>query len=91
MARITVEDCLAKVENLFELVLLASKRARSLANGAQPMLELENDKPTVVALREIASGHITPALLDEEEVPEIDLTAPPTPEDLAVRPMGLRE
>ncbi len=91
MARITVEDCLAKVENLFELVLLASKRARRLANGAQPMLELENDKPTVVALREIAAGHITPELLDEEEVPEIDLTAPPSPDDFAIRPMGFRE
>lgn len=58
MARITVEDCLEHVENRFELVMLASKRAREIAvQGAQPMVEWENDKPTVVALREIAKGY----------------------------------
>jgi len=57
MARITVEDCLGHVGNRFELVLLASKRAREIAiEGAQPMVEWENDKPTVIALREIAEG-----------------------------------
>lgn len=57
MARITVEDCLEHVVNRFELVLVASKRAREIAvQGAQPMVEWENDKPTVVALREIAEG-----------------------------------
>ena len=58
MARITVEDCLEKVPNLFQLVLVAAKRARQLANGAHAMVDWENDKPTVVALREIAEGHI---------------------------------
>ena len=54
MARVTVEDCLENVDNRFELVLVASKRARQIAMGASPMLEEENDKPTVIALREIA-------------------------------------
>jgi len=58
MARITVEDCLENVENRFELVLTATKRARQIANGADPLVEEENDKPTVIALREIAEGHI---------------------------------
>ena len=69
MARITVEDCLDNIENIFEMVLVASKRARRLAHGADALVELENDKPTVVALREIAEGHITPAILEEVEVP----------------------
>ena len=57
MARITVEDCLEHVTNRFELVMIASKRAREIAvQGAQPLVEWENDKPTVVALREIAKG-----------------------------------
>jgi DNA-directed RNA polymerase omega subunit len=55
MARITVEDCLQNVPNLFQLVLVASRRARKLANGAEATLEWENDKPTVLALREIAA------------------------------------
>ena len=59
MARVTVEDCLEHVENRFELVMVASKRARDIAvRGAQPLVEWENDKPTVVALREIAEGLI---------------------------------
>ncbi len=71
MARITVEDCLHNVENLFQLVLLAAQRARRLANGAEPTVAWENDKPTVVALREIAEGNITPDMLREPEpVPE---------------------
>ena len=64
MARITVEDCLENINNIFEMVLVASKRARRLAHGADPMVELENDKPTVVALREIADCLVTPAILD---------------------------
>jgi DNA-directed RNA polymerase subunit omega len=72
MARITVEDCLENINNIFEMVLVASKRARRLAHGAEPMVELENDKPTVIALREIADGHVTPAILDEIEVPPVD-------------------
>jgi DNA-directed RNA polymerase subunit omega len=63
MARVTVEDCLQNVDNLFQLVLLASQRARRLANGAEPTVALENDKVTVVALREIAAGNITPEML----------------------------
>jgi len=50
-------------------VLVASKRARRIAHGAEPMVELENDKPTVIALREIADGHVTPAILDEIDQP----------------------
>jgi DNA-directed RNA polymerase subunit omega len=67
MARITVEDCLSKVDNLFELVLVAAKRARRLANGAEAQLPWENDKPTVVALREIAEGLVTREILEESE------------------------
>ena len=69
MARITVEDCLANIDNIFEMVLVATKRARRIAHGADPMVELENDKPTVIALREIAEGHVTPAILEEVEAP----------------------
>ena len=58
MARVTVEDCLEHVENRFELVLLASKRTRQLVQGAEALVEWENDKPTVVALREIAENLI---------------------------------
>lgn len=75
MARITVEDCLDNVANRFELVLVAAKRARQLARGAEPKVDWENDKPTVVALREIAEGLVTPAILDEapeSEKPEIE-------------------
>ncbi len=69
MARITVEDCLDNINNIFEMVLVASKRARRIAHGADPMVELENDKPTVIALREIAEGHITPSILEEIDQP----------------------
>src|SRR5260370_623336 len=69
MARITVEDCLQNEPNLFNLVLLAAKRARRLANGAEATVEWENDKPTVVALREIAAGNITLEMLEEPEQP----------------------
>ena len=66
MARITVEDCLTEVENRFQLVMIASKRARQLATGGRdPHVEEENDKPTVLALREIADGHVTATILDE--------------------------
>ena len=58
MARITIEDCLDKIDNRFELVLTATKRARQVGHGAEPMVQEENDKPTVIALREIAAGHI---------------------------------
>jgi DNA-directed RNA polymerase subunit omega len=72
MARVTVEDCLDNVDNLFQLVLLASARARRLANGAEPTVPIDNDKVTVIALREIAEGHITPEmLLEPEPQPEL--------------------
>ena len=68
MARVTVEDCLENVDNRFELVMLASKRAREIAiRGAQPLVEWENDKPTVVALREIAEGLISRDLLTTDD------------------------
>ena len=63
MARITVEDCLENIDNRFELVLTATKRARQIGHGAEPMVEEQNDKPTVIALREIAEG-----LVDAEKV-----------------------
>ncbi len=81
MARITVEDCLDNIDNIFEMVLVAAKRARRLAHGAEPMVELENDKPTVIALREIAEGHITPAILDEIDQPSPDEFVPPEVSD----------
>jgi DNA-directed RNA polymerase subunit omega len=66
MARITVEDCLDHVDNRFELVLVGSKRARQLAVEGRPSLVAEeNDKPTVIALREIAQGLVTPDILTE--------------------------
>lgn len=64
MARITVEDCLEVVENRFELVLTATKRARKIGHGADPMVDEQNDKPTVIALREIAEGHIDSERVD---------------------------
>lgn len=57
MARVTVEDCLKNVRNRFELVLIAAKRARQIMRGGTPLVEIDNDKPTVIALREIAEGH----------------------------------
>lgn len=63
MARITVEDCLNTIDNRFELVLTATKRARQIAHGAEPLVEEENDKPTVLSLREIAEG-----LVDSERI-----------------------
>ena len=69
MARITVEDCLEHVDNRFELVLLATKRARQLAFGtAEPVVAWDNDKPTVVALREIATGEINEQAIKDAEI-----------------------
>lgn len=67
MARVTVQDCLKHVDNRFDLVLIATRRARQLANGVEPLLPKENDKPTVLALREIAEGLIGPDTLEEPE------------------------
>ena len=68
MARVTVEDCLENVENRFQLVLVAAKRTRQLALGADPLVPEDRDKPTVIALREIAEGLVTPDILEEEEI-----------------------
>jgi len=70
MARVTVEDCLQKIPNRFELVMVATRRARQLATGAEPLVPWENDKPTVVALREIAAGHIDLPRTQYEEDPD---------------------
>lgn len=67
MARITVEDCLEHVENRFDLVLLAARRARQISQGADPLVPPENDKPTVLALREIAENLINSSSMDEME------------------------
>lgn len=65
MARVTVEDCLENVESRFELVLLASKRARQLVSGKESMVDWGTDKATVVALREIGEGKVTTKILDD--------------------------
>lgn len=66
MARVTVEDCIDKIENRFELVLLAGYRARLLASGQQPLVKRDNDKNPVIALREIADERLSPGDLKEE-------------------------
>lgn len=87
MARITVEDCLDHVDNRFELVMVGSKRARQIAvEGRPPLVETENDKPTVVALREIEQGLVTADILTEvpqdyeileaEDIMDVDSQAP---------------
>jgi DNA-directed RNA polymerase subunit omega len=67
MARLTVEDCLENVNNRYDLVLLASKRARQVTFGSEPMVEENNDKPTVIALREIAEN-----LVNQDNINDID-------------------
>ena len=86
MARVTVEDCLDNVDNRFELVMLATKRARQIATGGkEPKVAWENDKPTVVALREIASGLVDAEIVAQEDIIEEEpvsythLTLPTTP------------
>ena len=67
MARITVEDCQNRIENIFDLVRVAAMRARRLANGAEPMVPRSNEKPSVIALREIAAGVVTEESLNDQE------------------------
>ena len=68
MARVTVEDCLENVDNRFELVMVATKRARQIATGGKdPLVAEESDKPTVIALREIADGLVSAQSLSQEE------------------------
>lgn len=71
MARVTVEDCLNEIPNQFQLTLVAAKRARQLARGADAHLPWGNHKSTVLALQEIAAGHVTESVLDEQELPAI--------------------
>ncbi|MBI3561003.1 MAG: DNA-directed RNA polymerase subunit omega [Gammaproteobacteria bacterium] len=85
MARVTIEDCLKHVRNRFELVLLASKRSRQLAYGKESMLPWENDKPTVLALREIAEGLVDVAILELPDEP------PLPPQERVVHPDILQE
>lgn len=77
MARVTVEDCLEHVDNRFDLVLTAAKRARHIAMGGEPLVEMGSDKPTVCALREIAEGLVT-----EEALAQAIEHRPPTPSPL---------
>ena len=81
MARVTVKDCLEHVDNRFQLVMIAAKRARQLSMGAKPLVDEEDDKPTVIALREIAENLVDATILettniglfnDDEEIEEID-------------------
>ncbi|MGH8541907.1 MAG: DNA-directed RNA polymerase subunit omega [Stenotrophobium sp.] len=71
MARVTVEDCLDKIPNQFDLTLVAAKRARQLARGAEAKIPWGTHKSTVLSLREIAEGHVTRAVLDEADLPAI--------------------
>lgn len=67
MARVTIEDCLSNVKNRFELVLVAAKRTREITlGGSDPHIPWDNDKPTVVALREIAAGDVTAEILEDK-------------------------
>ena len=77
MARVTVEDCLEYTDGIFSLIKVAAKRARRLANGSESLIEEEqNDKPTVLALREIAEGH-----LDNPDFHSCLLYTSPSPRD----------
>ena len=84
MARVTVEDSLARVRNRFDLVLIASKRARNISMGAEPLVSDDNDKPTVIALREIADGLIGKEILNES-------SPPPAPVEPIIYEKDLRE
>ena len=76
MARVTVEDCLENVDNRFELVMVSSKRARQIATeGKEPLVAIENDKPTVLALREIAEGLVDASILNEPTQEEAEALA----------------
>jgi DNA-directed RNA polymerase subunit omega len=83
MARITIEDCLENVDNRFELVLTATKRARQISHGASPLVDEENDKPTVLALREIASGFIDSDRVEmiQAEIEAAEIFGAPTEEE----------
>lgn len=85
MARVTVEDCTDKIDNLFDLVLVASRRARQLAHGREPQVPLEGDKVTVLALREIAEGIVDRSILAESDEPsEREIFTLPDVDDIEV-------
>src|SRR5699024_10765793 len=93
MARVTVEDCLDQLSNKFELAAVAAKRARQLARGADPRLDWEGDKPTVMALREVADGEIGLGILQEADLPPapagMEMPTPPPEEAEDVAEAGL--
>ena len=84
MARITVEDCIDKFESRFELVLVASNRARKLQSGESPTVEKDNDKPTVIALREIADESLSVDSLKEKLIEEYQTVQPLEEEELSL-------
>ena len=84
MARITVEDCIDKFESRFELVLVASNRARKLHSGENPTVEKDNDKPTVIALREIADDSVSVDSLKNTLIQEYQTVSPFDEEDLSL-------
>ena len=84
MARITVEDCIDKFESRFELVLVASNRARKLHSGENPTVERDNDKPTVIALREIADESLSVDSLKEKLIQEYQTVQPLEEEELSL-------
>ena len=84
MARITVEDCIDKFESRFELVLVASNRARKLHSGETPTIDKDNDKPTVIALREIADESLSIDSLKEKLIQEYQTVSPSDEEDLSL-------
>ena len=83
MARITVEDCIDNFESRFELVLVASNRARKLHSGESPTVEKDNDKPTVIALREIADQSISVNFLKDKLIEEYQTVSPIDEEELS--------
>ncbi len=72
MARVTIQDCLARVPDHFTLTLIAAKRARQLARGANAMLPWDDHKSTVLALQEVAAGHVTEKVLADPELPAVE-------------------
>ena len=84
MARITVEDCIDKFESRFELVLVASNRARKIHSGESPTVEKDNDKPTVIALREIADESLSVDSLKEKLIQEYQTVQPLEEEELSL-------
>ena len=84
MARITVEDCIDKFESRFELVLVASNRARKIHSGENPTVEKDNDKPTVIALREIADETLSVDSLKDKLIQEYQTVSPLDEEELSL-------